>query len=97
MSEPVYEKLIFENSEKGFQIKLVISEFRDIEYLHLRKYFMSFEDGYVPTKEGISIPVSIQSVHALLDGLIEICAKAEGMDSIQNHLASKLSDLNLQD
>jgi hypothetical protein len=54
---------------------------------------MSFDEGFVPTKEGVSIPASIDSIYSLLDGLIEICAKAEGMDSIQTHLAKKISNL----
>lgn len=93
MGEPVYERILFEHPDKGYQIRLVLNEFRDIEYLHLRKYFMSFDEGFVPTKEGVSIPVSIQSIHTLLDGLIEICAKAEGFDSIQTHLAEKILEL----
>ena len=93
MSEPVFEKILFEHPDKGYQIRLVLNEFRDVEYLHLRKYFMSFDEGYVATKEGVSIPVSIQSVHTLLDGLIEIVAKVESLDSIQRHLAEKISAL----
>lgn len=93
MSEPVFEKVLFEHPDKGYQIRLVLNEFRDVEYLHLRKYFMSFDEGFIPTKEGVSIPVSIQSVHTLLDGLIEIVAKVESLDSIQSHLAEKISAL----
>ena len=42
MDTPVlYERLIEENMEKGFQVKLVVNEFRDVIYIHLRKYFLS--------------------------------------------------------
>ena len=91
-----YEKTIFENEDKGFQYRLVVSTFRDQEYLHLRKYFLSYEGEWVPTKEGAAIPCSIQNTYALLDGLLEVCSKAEGADSIIHHLESKITDLKLR-
>ncbi len=97
-SQTLYDKVLFENEEKGMQLRLVLNEFRDIEYLHIRKYYLSFDEGYLPTKEGISMPASIQNVFALLDGLIEICAQEESLDSISTHFAQKISDLkNISD
>jgi hypothetical protein len=93
-SEVLYEKLIHENEEKGFQLKLVLNEFRDIEYLHIRKYFLSFDDGYLPSKEGISIPCTLDNMFKLLDGLIEICAKAESVDSIKSHFNQVVESLD---
>lgn len=81
----MYEKVILENEEKGFQLRLVVSEFRDIEYLHIRKYFLSYEGEYMPSSEGISMPLSISNVYALLDGLIDICAKAETEDVFKEY------------
>lgn len=89
----LYEKLIFENEEKGFQYKLTVSEFRDVQYLHVRKYFLSYEGEYVPTKEGASIPATIQNIFALLDGLIEICANEESVDVITEYFGNKISQL----
>ena len=89
----LYEKLIFENEEKGFQYKLTVSEFRDVQYLHVRKYFLSYEGEYVPTKEGASIQATIQNIFALLDGLIEICANEESVDVITEYFGNKISQL----
>ena len=89
----VYEKLIFENEEKGFQYRLTISEFRDIQYLHVRKYFLTYDGEYLPTKEGASIPASIQNIYALLDGLIEICSKEEALDSITKHFETRIAEI----
>lgn len=83
-----YEKLIFENEEKGFQYKLTVSEFRDIEYLHLRKYFLSYEGEYLPSSEGASFPLTIENAFALLEGLIEICAQAESKEVIEQWIKS---------
>ena len=90
---PLYEKIIFENEEKGFQLRLVLNEFRDKYYIHLRKYFLSFDDGYIPTKEGASMEASIQNIYALLDGLLELVSSAEGIDGIEEHFKSKILDL----
>lgn len=92
-SEVLYEKIVFENTEKAFQLRLVLNEFREKQYLHLRKYFLSFDDGYIPTKEGASMEASIQNIYALLDGLLELVAGAEGIDGIEHHFSDKISDL----
>ena len=35
---PMYERIIHYNEEKETQVRLSVSTFRGIEYLHLRKY-----------------------------------------------------------
>ena len=76
--------------EKGFQVRLVINDFRDTTYFQLRKYFLSYEGEWVPSREGVSIPASTENIYAILDGLFEICSKAEGEDIIC-HYAEKLT------
>ena len=85
-----YSKVIEENMEKGFQVRLVINEFKDTVYFQLRKYFLSYEGDWVPSREGVSIPASTDNIYAILDGLFEICSKAEGEDIIR-HYAEKLT------
>ena len=92
-SEILYEKIISEDEAKGLQLRLVVNVFRDVQYIHIRKYFLSFEDGYVPSKEGISIPASIQNIFALLDGLMEICSYEENLDLISKYFSDKIIDL----
>lgn len=86
----MYEKLIYENLEKGYQYKLTCTEFRELEYVHLRKYFLSYEGEWVPSKEGASIPASLQNVYSLLDGVLDICSRHENVDAIRTHLETKL-------
>lgn len=88
---PLYQKIIFENEEKGFQLRLVISEFRDVEYLHLRKYFLSYEGIWTPSSEGASMPLSIQNIFNLIDGLVEICSEAESNDVFNEYFKKKLN------
>jgi len=57
--DDIYEKIILEQENKETQWRLVVSKFRDVEYLHLRKYFLDFEGEYKPTKEGACIPFEL--------------------------------------
>jgi hypothetical protein len=92
-----YNKLIEENMDKGFQVKLVVNEFRDIEYIQLRKYFLTYEGDWQASREGISIPASVENIYALLDGLLDICARAEGEDIIRHYAAKILQEENKLD
>jgi hypothetical protein len=80
-----YNKVIEENLEKGFQVRLVVNQFRDVVYIQLRKYFLSYEGNWVPSKEGISIPASIENIYSMVDGLLEICSVAEGEEVITKY------------
>jgi hypothetical protein len=87
-----YSKVIEESMEKGYQVRLVINEFKDTVYFQLRKYFLSYEGDWVPSREGVSIPASTDNIYAILDGLFDICSKAEGEEIIK-HYADKLSKI----
>lgn len=88
-SNILYDKLIEENMDKGYQVRLVVNEFREVIYFQLRKYFLSYEGEWIPSREGISVPASIENIKSVLDGLLEICAKAEGTEVIE-HYAEKI-------
>ena len=77
-----YSKLIEENYDKGFQVRFVINDFRDTTYFQLRKYFLSFDGEWIPSREGVSIPASIENLKAVMDGLLDVCAQAEGEEII---------------
>lgn len=80
-----YSKIIDENLDKGFQIRLAVNDFRDVTYIQLRKFFLSYEGEWVPSREGVSIPASTENTYAILDGLFEICSQAEGEEIIQHY------------
>lgn len=86
-----YEKLIYENEAKGYQLKLVVNEFRGIQYVHLRKHFLSYEGEYIPSKEGISMEASMDNILSLLDGLMEIVSYEEAKDTVFKHFNEKLN------
>jgi hypothetical protein len=84
-SNILYEKLIEENLDKGFQVRLVVNDFKEVTYLQLRKYFLSYEGDWIPSREGVSIPASLQNIYSLLDGLFDICSTAEGHEIIETY------------
>lgn len=86
-----YEKIINEDMQKGFQVRLVVNDFRDVTYLQLRKYFLTYEGDWQASREGVSIPASMENIYALLDGLLDICSNAEGEEIIK-HYADKLKN-----
>jgi len=71
----MYEKVIQETEYE--QIRLVVSTFRDVEYLSLRKYYLDFEEEWKPTKEGITMPIDFDNSRNLFEGLVEILSLAE--------------------
>lgn len=87
----LYSKVIEENMEKGFQVRLAVNDFREVTYIQLRKFFLSYEGDWVPSREGVSIPASTENIYALLDGLFDICSVAEGNEIIQ-HYSEKLKN-----
>jgi hypothetical protein len=86
-----YSKIIDENMEKGFQIRLAVNDFRDVTYIQLRKFFLSYEGDWIPSREGVSVPASMENIMAIIDGMLDICAKNEGEDIIQ-HYYDKIKD-----
>jgi len=93
-SNILYDKLIEENMEKGFQVRLVVNDFKEVTYIQLRKYFLTYEGDWQASREGISIPASTENIYSLLDGLLDICSRAEGEDIIRHYAAKILREEN---
>ena len=91
--DDIYERIILEQENKEIQWRLVVSKFRDTEYLHLRKYYLDFEGTYMPTKEGACIPFELNSLSNLFEALVEILSLAESKGSIEKHFKGLIKDL----
>lgn len=90
----LYHRTISENLDKGFQVNLVINDFKDVTYIQLRKYFLSYDGEWIPSREGVSVPATMETIYALLDGLLEVCSVAEGAEIIE-HYYNKLAEKQL--
>ena len=89
----VYERIIHYDEDKHIQVRLTINSFRGIEYLHLRKYYMDFEEEWKPSSEGIAIPITFENSRELFAGLVEILSLAEAKDVIKEEFAELIDDL----
>lgn len=91
MSNEIYSRIIHDNEHN--QVRLVINEFRGVEYLHLRKYYLTFEEEWAPSSEGISFPLDLINVRELFTGLVEVLSLAESKDIIVEHFKELLSEI----
>ena len=87
----VYYRVIKETPDK--QIRLTINEFREVEYLSLREYYMDFEEEWQPSNKGITIPLDISSTQELFKGLVEILSLAESKNILEEHFKEVLDYL----
>ena len=92
-NKDVYEKIILEQEDKEIQYRLVVSTFNDVEYVHIRKYYLDFEGEYKPTKEGVCLPFELNSLSNLFEGLVELLSLSESKNIIQEHFKDLLTDL----
>jgi len=91
-----YSKIIHYDEVKEIQVRLTINTFRGVEYLHLRKYYLDFEEEWKPTPEGIAMPLDFDNSRNLFEALVEILSLAESKDIIEEHFKDLLKDLYLK-
>ena len=89
----MYEKVIQETEYE--QIRLVVSTFRDVEYLSLRKYYLDFEEEWKPTKDGITMPIDFDNSRNLFEGLVEILSLAESKTILEQEFKEILDQIYL--
>lgn len=91
----VYEKVIFEK-EGTEQVRLTINEFRGVEYLHLRKYYLDFDEEWKPSKDGVAMPLDFENSKLLFEGLVEILSLAEAKNILESHFKDILDQIYLK-
>ena len=91
----IYEKIISETKEGTEQIRLTINEFRGVEYLHLRKYYLDFEGEFKPSKDGVAMSLDFENSKALFEGLVEILSLAEAKGILETHFKDILDKIYL--
>ncbi len=91
MADEVYWRVIHATDDK--QIRLVINEFRGIEYLHIREYYLDFEEVWLPSNKGVSMPLTFDNSKELFVGLLEILSLAESKELIIQNFKELLENL----
>ena len=87
----IYSHIVHKTEDS--QIRLTINEFRDIEYLHFRKYYLDFEGKWLPTKDGLSMPMSIDNIKQMFSALVEVLALAESKSILEENFKDELDNL----
>ena len=88
-----YSRIIHYDPLKETQVRLTINTFRGIEYLHLRKYYLDFDEEWKPTQEGIAMPLDFENSRELFSGLVEILSLAESKAIIEEHFSDLIQGL----
>jgi len=91
----VYEKIIFEKQGTE-QVRLTINEFRGVEYIHLRKYYLDFDEEWKPSKDGVAMPLDFENSKLLFEGLVEILSLAEAKGILESHFKDILDQIYLK-
>jgi len=86
-----YSKIIV--SEPYRQVRLTINEFREKEYLHLREYYLDFEEEWKPTDKGIAIPLELETSKELFIAFSEIISLAESKEVLEHFFGETIRDL----
>ena len=87
-----FSRIVHVSEDGAFQIRLTVNTFRGREYLHLRKYYLSFEEDWLPTKDGIAMPLDLTNSYELFTGLVEILSLAESRDRILEHFQDAFTE-----
>ncbi len=88
-----YSRVIHYDKLKEQQVRLTINTFRGIEYMHLRKYYMDFDEQWKPTPEGIAMPLDLTNSRELFAGLVEILSLAESKQLVEETFGDLIRDL----
>ena len=88
-----YSRVIHYDEVKEVQVRLTINTFRGVEYIHLRKYYLDFEEEWKPTPEGVAMPLDFSNSKELFAGLVEILSLAESKQLIEEHFLDLIKDL----
>lgn len=88
-----YEKVIHYDEAKETQVRLVVNEFRGVEYLHVRKYFLDFEEEWRAGREGVAMPLDLSISRELFAGLIEILSLAESKDILEEFFKDYIDEM----
>jgi hypothetical protein len=87
----MYERIIYETDT--YQWRVTVNVFHDIEYLHIRKYILDFDEQWIPIKEGVSFPLDLNNVRELFIAILEILSLGESKQAIEEHFKELLIDI----
>ena len=94
MSSDIYSKIIYQKEYK--QIRMTISEFNDVEYIHFREYYQDFDEDWKPTSKGVHIPLELETSKEIFRGISEILSLAENKQVIEEYFSEIIRDVYIK-
>lgn len=91
--EEIFSRVIHQDEPGLIQVRLVINNFRGIEYLHLRKYYLDFDGEWLPSNKGICIALELESAKELFIGFAEILSLAESKEVIEEYFGEIIREV----
>lgn len=82
------DKILFQKEDGSFQWRVGLSEYKNIDYLYFRKWYESYDEGFLPSDEGFNIPLDTEEVKTLIEVLSQFLSKTE-LDLILNEQKNK--------
>lgn len=89
----IYSRVVYWDEVKDIQVRVGINEFRDTEYLFLRKYYRDYEGEWRPSKEGVNMPLGLENSRELFAGLVEILSLAESKQIILDNFKELMEQI----
>lgn len=80
--EDKLDAVIFSDVNLGIQLRMTVSEFMGRYYMGVRKYFLSFEGEWLPTKQGISWEYSLETSTNMFGAFCELLSEAEVLAAV---------------
>ena len=71
-SKVLFSREVAFNDRKGTILRVVVTEFRDTEYLSIREYYQDFDGEWYPSKDGVTLALSLDLATNLLKALTEL-------------------------
>jgi hypothetical protein len=88
-----YSRVIYYDEVKDHQVRLTVNTFRDVDYIHLRKYYMDFDGEWMPSSEGISMPITLDNSRELFTGLVELLSLSESKEIIIEYFSELIKGI----
>ena len=89
----VYSRIVDETEDGLEQVRLTVITFREVEYIHLRKYYLDFNEEWKPSSKGIAMPLNLSNSYELFAALVEILSLAESKDMIMKHFGKIFNEV----
>jgi hypothetical protein len=87
----IISHVLANNIDDFTQWRMTVNEFRGVQYFHIRKYYLSFEGTWEPTKDGFSVPLSLAFTYNLIIGLSNLLSKSE-VDSLDSEVVQLIKN-----